>query len=144
MSPFKSLNCSMGVVRNWEIAITDPDGKKYIIDMQNKSRLGTWPVTRRQSHAASSTSRPVPSVSRSDGTFTHVADATKTVAPIKSSPSKTDEKFSKPSSPKQQIAPVHKYNTYFTITTNKGKGKKSPPIINVKISPIKFKESILK
>ena len=29
MTPYKSLNCSKGVVRNWELVRTDPDKIKY-------------------------------------------------------------------------------------------------------------------
>ena len=51
------------------------------------SWVGAQPVTRKQRPAASVTSRPVPSVSRSVGTTTRVADAQKPVAPARSSPS---------------------------------------------------------
>ena len=42
--------------------------------------LGAQPVTRKQCHTAAVTSRPVPSISRSMGTTTRVADVQKTVA----------------------------------------------------------------
>ena len=64
------------------------------------SWVGAQPVTRKQHSAASVTIRPVPSVSRSVGTTTRVADVKKTVAPAKSSSPKKDSKSSKPSSPK--------------------------------------------
>ena len=92
--------------------------------------------------AASVTNRPVPSVSRSVGTTTRVADVKKTAAPARSSPAKKGEKSSKPSSPKQQSAPVPESDAYFTIKTNRGKVKENSPITNVRISPIKFKESM--
>ena len=62
----------------------------------------------------------------------------------RSSPAKKGEKSSKPSSPKQQSAPVPESDAYFTIKTNRGKVKENSPITNVRISPIKFKESMLK
>ena len=105
------------------------------------SWVGAQPVTRKQRPAASVTSRPVPSVSRSVGTTTRVADVKKTVAPAKSSPKK-DPKSSKPSSPKvcldQESAAA-----YFTVKTHTGKSKENSPVTSVHISPIKFKESIL-
>ena len=75
---------------------------------------------------------------------TGVADVKKTAAPARSSPAKKGEKSSKPSSPKQQSAPVPESDAYFTIKTNRGKVKENSPITNVRISPIKFKESMLK
>ena len=45
------------------------------------SWVGAQPVTRKQRPAAAVTSRPVPSVSRSVGTTTRVAEVKKTVAP---------------------------------------------------------------
>ena len=45
------------------------------------SWVGAQPVTRKQPPAASVTIRPVPSVSRSVGTTTRVANVKKTVAP---------------------------------------------------------------
>ena len=99
------------------------------------SWVGAQPVT-------SVTSTPVPSISRSVGTTTRVADVKKTVAPTKSSPPKKDPKSSKPSSPK--VSPVHESDAaYFTVKTHKGKGKENSPVTSVHISPIKSKDSIL-
>ena len=67
------------------------------------SWVGTQPVT----------SRPVPSVSRSVDTTTRVADVKKTVALAKSSPPKKDPKSSKPSSPQQQVSPVHESYLFY-------------------------------
>ena len=86
---------------------------------------------------------PFPSVSRSVGTTTRVADATKAVVPVRVSSPKKGPKPSKPSSPKQQDSPVRESETYFTIKTNKRKSKESSPTTNVQISPIQFKTSIL-
>ena len=108
----------------------------------NISWVGAQPGARKQRPAASVTSRPVPSVSRSVGTTTRVADVQKPVAPAKSSPPKKDQTSSNPFSPKQHDSPAHESDAYFTIKTNKGKGKESSPMTNVKISPIKFKESM--
>ena len=52
------------------------------------SWVGDQPVTRKQRTAAPVNSRSVPSVSRSVGTTTRVADVKKTVTPAKSSPPK--------------------------------------------------------
>ena len=77
----------------------------------------------KQRPAASVTSRPVPSVSRSVGTTTCVVDV-KHVVPPKSSPPKKDTKSSKPSSPK--VSPVHESDAaYFTGKTPKGKIKEN-------------------
>ena len=62
--------------------------------------VGGQPVTRKQRPAASVTSRPVPSVSRSVGAPTRGADVQKHVAPTRSSPPKKDKASNKPSSPK--------------------------------------------
>ena len=108
------------------------------------SWVGAQPVTRKQRPAASVTSRPVPSVSRSVGTTTRVADAQKPVAPARSSPPKKDKTSNKPSSPK--VSPVHESESdsaYFTVKTHKGKRKENSPVTSVHISPIKFKDSIL-
>ena len=74
------------------------------------SWVGDQPVTRKQRSAASVASRPVPSVSRSVGTTTRVADV-KHVVPDKSSPPKKDTKSSKPSSSK--FSPVHESDAGF-------------------------------
>ena len=105
------------------------------------SWVGAQPVTRKQRPAASVTSRPFPSVSRSVGTPTRGADVQKPVAPTRSSPPKQDKTSNKPSSP--MVSPVHESDAYFTVKTYKGKIKESSLMTNVKISPIKFKESIL-
>ena len=89
------------------------------------SWVGTQPVTRKQRPAAPVNSRSVPSVSRSVGTTTRVADVKRAVAPAKSSPPKKGEKTNKPSSPKQQVEPVHESDAYFTVKTHKGKSKES-------------------
>ena len=52
------------------------------------SWVGVQHVTRNQRPAMSTTNRPVPSVSRSVGTSTRVADVIKTATPVKSSPPK--------------------------------------------------------
>ena len=100
------------------------------------------PVTRKHRPAAPVNSRSVPSVSRSVGTTTQVADVKKTVAPAKSSPPKRGEKTNKPSSPKKQFEPVHESDAYFTVKTHMGKSKESSPVTSVHISPIKFKERL--
>ena len=69
-------------------------------------------VTRKQRPAISVTSRPIPSVPRYVGITTPVAHVKKTVIPTKSSPTKKGEKSSKPSSPTQQVSPVHESDTY--------------------------------
>ena len=107
------------------------------------SWVGAQPVTRKQRPAASVTSRPVPSVSRSVGTTTRVADAQKPVAPARSSPPKKDKTSNKPSS-SPKVSPVHESESaYFTVKTHKGKRKENSPVTSVHISPIKFKDSIL-
>ena len=104
------------------------------------SWVGAQPDTRKQRSAASVTSRPVPSVSRSVGTTTRVADV-KHMVPPKSSPPMKNTKSSKPSSPK--VSPVHESDAaYFTVKTHKGKSKESSPVTSVYISPIKFKERL--
>ena len=55
------------------------------------SWIGAQLVTRKQRPAASVSSRPVPSVSRSVGTPTRGADVQKPVAPVRSSPPKKDK-----------------------------------------------------
>ena len=104
------------------------------------SWVGAQPVMRKQRPAASVTSRPVPSVSRSVGTTTRVADV-KQVVPPKSSPPMKNTKSSKPSSPK--VSPVHETDAaYFTVKTHKGKSKENSPVTSVHSSPIKFKERL--
>ena len=87
------------------------------------SLVGAQPVTRKQRPAASVTSRPVPSVSRSVETPTCGADVQKPVAPTRSAPPKKDKTSNKPSSPK--VSPVHEFDAYFTVKTYKGKSKES-------------------
>ena len=79
------------------------------------SWVGAQPATRKHGPAASVTSRPVPSVSRSVGTTTRVAD----VVPPKSSHPMKNTQSSKPCSPK--VSPVHESDAaYFTVKTHKG------------------------
>ena len=106
------------------------------------SWVGAQPVTRKQHPAASVTIRPVPSVSRSVGTTTRVADVKKNVAPAKSSSPKKDPKSSKPSSPKVCLD-QESDAAYFSVKTHTGKSKENSTVTSVHISPIKFKESIL-
>ena len=95
------------------------------------SWVGAQPVTPKQQV----TSRPVPSISRSVGTTTRVADVKKTVAPAKSSPPKKDPKSSKPSSTK--VCPDHESDAaYFSVKTHKGKSKENFPVTSMHISPI--------
>ena len=68
-----------------------------------------------------------------------MADVKKTVAPTKSSPPKKGEQSNKPSSPKQQVAPVHESDAYFTVKTSKD----SYPVTSVHVCPIKFKDYIV-
>ena len=102
------------------------------------SWVGAQPVTRKQRPAASVTIRPVPSVSRSVGTTTRVADVKKNVSPAKSSSPKKDLKSSKPSSPKVCLD-QESDAAYFTVKTYTGKSKENSPVTSVHISPIKFK-----
>ena len=105
------------------------------------SWVGAQPDTRKQRPAAYVTSRQVPSVSRSVGTTTRVADVKQVVPPKSSSPPMKNTKSSKPSSPK--VSPVHESDAaYFTVKTHKGKSKESSPVTSVHISPIKFKERL--
>ena len=108
----------------------------------NVSWVGAQPVAWKQRPAASVTSRPVPSISRSVRTTTRVADVKKTMAPAKSSPPKKDPKSSKPSSPK--VSPVHDSDAaYFIVKTHRVRSKETSPVTSVHISTIKFKVSIL-
>ena len=86
---------------------------------------GLGPVTRKQRLAASVTSRPVPSVSRSVGTPTRGADVQKHVSPARSSPQKKDKTSNKPSSPK--VSPVHESDAYsLLLKLIKGKVRRDP------------------
>ena len=128
-------------VMNYAGATKAPTQCTSVCTQTDVSWVGAQSVTRKQRPAASVTSRPVPSVSRSVATTTRVADV-KQVVPPKSSPPMKNTKASKPSSPK--VSPVHESDdAYFTVKTYKGKSKESSTKTNVKISPIKFKESIL-
>ena len=121
---------------NYAGAIRAPIQNASVCTQTDVSWVGAQPVTRKQRPAAPVNSRSVPSVSRS------VADVKKTVAPAKLSPLKKGEKTIKPSSPKQQVEPVHESDAYFTVKTHKGKSKESSPGTSVHISPIKFKERL--
>ena len=55
-----------------------------------------------------------------------VEDVKRTVAPAKSSPPKKGEKTNKPSSPKQQVEPVHESDAYFTVKHIRGKVRRVP------------------
>ena len=127
-------------VMNYAGATKAPTQCTSVCTQTDVSWVGAQPVTRKQRPAASVTSRPVPSVSRSVGTTTRVADV-KQVVPPKSSPPMKNTKSSKPSSPK--VSPVHESDAaYFTVKTHKGNSKESSPVTSVHISPIKFKERL--
>ena len=128
-------------VMSYAGATKAPIQSSSVCTQTDVSWVGPQPVTRRQRPAAPSTSRPLPSVSRSVGTTTRVVDVKKPVVATKSSPPKKDKKSNKPSSPK--VSPVHESDAYFTVKTYKEKSKGSTPVTSVKISPIKFKTSIL-
>ena len=82
-------------VMNYAGAIKAPTQCTSVCTQTDVSWVGAQPATRKQRPAASVTSRPVPSVSRSVGTITRVADV-KHVVPPKSSPPKKEAKSSKP------------------------------------------------
>ena len=128
-------------VMSYAGAAKTPIQSTLVCTQTDVSWIGAQPVTRKQRPAASVTSRPIPSVSRSVGTPTRGADVQKPVAPAGSSPPRKDKTSNKPSSPK--VSSVHESDAYFSVKTYKGKSKESSPMTNVKISPIKFKESIL-
>ena len=126
---------------NYAGATKAPTQCTSVCTQTDVSWVGAEPATRKQRHAVSVTSRPVPSVSRSVGTTTRVADV-KQVVPPKSSPPMKNTKSSKPSLPK--VSPLHESDAaYFTVKTHKGKTKENSPVTSVNISPIKFKDSIL-
>ena len=129
-------------VMNYAGATKAPIQCTSVCTQTDMSWVGAQPVTRKLCPAASVTSRPVPSISRSVGTTTRVADVKKTVAPAKSSSPKKDPKSSKPSSPKVCLD-QESDAAYFTVKTHTGKSKENSPVTSVHISPIKFKESIL-
>ena len=129
-------------VMNYAGATKTPTQCTSVCTQTDVSWVGAQPVTRKQRPAAYVTSMPVPSVLRSVGTTTRVADVKKTMAPAKSSPPKKDPKSSQLSSPK--VSPVHESDAaYFTVKTHKRKRKENSPVTSVHISPIKFKDSIL-
>ena len=116
---------------------------RKVCQQTHVSWVGPEPVTWRQRPAAFVTSRPVLSISQSVGTTTRVVDAKKTVAPVKLSPLNKSVNSSKPSSPKQQVSPVHESDTYFTIIRNQGKSKESSTVtLLVSLSP-KLSKSLL-
>ena len=93
--------------------------------IQSMSWVGVQPAIRKQRPAASVTSRPIPSVSRSVGTTTRVADVKKPVATAKSSPPKKDPKSSKHSSP--TVSPVRESDAaYFTVKHTTGNVRRIP------------------
>ena len=75
---------------NYAGAFKAPIQSTSVCTQTDESCVGVQPVTRKQRPAASVTSRPDPSVSRSVCTTTRVADVKKTVSPAKSSPLKKD------------------------------------------------------
>ena len=111
---------------NYAGAIRAPIQSASVCTQTDVSWVGAQPVTRKKRTAAPVTSGPVPSVSRSVGTTTRVADVKKTVAPAKSSPPKKGEQSSKPASPKQQVQPVHESDAYSTVKHARGKVKRVP------------------
>ena len=126
-------------VMNYAGATKAPTQCTSVCTQTDMSWVGAQPDKRKQRPAASVTSRPVPSVSRSVGTTTRVADVKQVVSP-KSSPPMKNTKSSKPSS---KVSPVHESDAaYFTVKTYKGKSKESSPVTSVHISPIKFKERL--
>ena len=127
---------------NYARAIRAPIQNASVCTQTDVSWVGAQPVTRKQRPAAPVNSRSVPSVSLSVGTTTRMADVKKTVAPAKSLPPKQGEKTNKPSSPKQQVEPIHESDAYFTVKTHTGKSKERSPVTNVHISPIKFIERL--
>ena len=119
---------------NYAGAIRAPIQNASVSTQTDVSWVGAQPVTRKQRPAAPVNSRSVPSVSRSVGTTTRVADVKRAVAPAKSSPPKKGEKT--------KVEPVHESDAYFTVKTHKGKSKESSSVTSVHISPIKFKERL--
>ena len=114
---------------NYAGATKAPTQCTSVCTQTDVSLVGAQPDTRKQRPATSVTSRTVPSVSRSVGTTTRVADV-KHVIPPKSSPPKKDTKSCKPSSPK--VSPVHESDAaYFTVKTHKGKTKENSPVTSL-------------
>ena len=110
---------------NYAGATKAPTQCTSVCTQTDVSWVGAQPVTWKQRPAASVNSRPVPSVSRSVGTTTRVADV-KQVVPPKSSPPMKNTKSSKPSSPK--VSPVHESNTaYLTVKHTRGNVRRVPP-----------------
>ena len=128
-------------VMNYAGATKAPTQCTSVCTQTDVSWVRARPTTQKQRPAAYVTSRPVPSISRSVGTTTCVADV-KHVVPTRSSPPKKNTKSSKPSPPK--VSPVHESDAaYFTVKTHKGKTKENSPVSSMLISPIKFINSIL-
>ena len=75
-------------VMNYAGATKSPIKRTSICTQTYVSWVGAQPVTRKQRPAASVTSRPLPSVSRSVDTTTCVADVRKPVVPTMVSPLK--------------------------------------------------------
>ena len=122
-------------VMNYAGAIRAPIQNASVCTQTDVLWVGAQSVTRKQRPAAPVNSRSVPSVSRSVGTTTQVADVKKTVAPAKSSPPKKGEETNKPSSPKKQVEPVHESDAYFTVKYIRGKVR-SVPLSPVYTSPL--------
>ena len=124
---------------NYAGATKAPTQCTSVCTQTDVSWVGAQPDKRKQRPAASVTSKPVPSVSRSVGTTTRMADVKQVISP-KSSPPMKNTKSSKPS---PKVSPVHESDAaYFTVKTHKGKSKESSPVTSVHISPIKFKERL--
>ena len=103
------------------------------------SWVGAQPITRKQRPAASVTIRPVPSVSRSVGTTTRVADVKKNVAPVPS-PHLRRRIQNQANLLRPEVCLDQESDAaYFTVKTHTGKSKENSPVTSVHISPIKFK-----
>ena len=113
-------------VMNYAGAIRARFQNASVCTQTDVSWVGAHPVTMKQRPAAPVNSRSVPSVSRSVGTTTRVADVKQTEAPAKSSPPKKGEKNNQPSLPKQQVEPVHESDAYFTVKKIRGKVRRVP------------------
>ena len=80
-------------VMSYAGATKAPIQSSSICTQTDVSWVGPQPVTRRQRPAAPSSSRPLPSVSRSVGTTTRVVNVKKPVVATKSSPAKKDKQI---------------------------------------------------
>ena len=78
-------------VMSYAGATKAPIQRSSVCTQTDVSWVGPQPVTRSQRPAAPSTSRPLPSISRSVGTTTRVVDVKKPVVANKSSPPKKDK-----------------------------------------------------